>query len=98
MVGLLAVSEIFIEAEEPFKEYKGGVEYRGLLGELPPFSLFKKYWLTMIRSPIIGTIVGALPGAGATIAAFLAYGEAGAHGQARTGEVRQGCRGGADGR
>ncbi|MCK7515853.1 MAG: tripartite tricarboxylate transporter permease [Desulfobacterales bacterium] len=25
MVGLLAVSEIFIEAEEPFKEYKGGV-------------------------------------------------------------------------
>jgi putative tricarboxylic transport membrane protein len=76
MVGLLAVSEIFIEAEEPFKEYKGGVEYRGLLKEIPPFSLFKKYWLTMIRSPIIGTIVGALPGAGATIAAFLAYGEA----------------------
>ena len=26
MVGLLAVSEIFIEAEEPFKEYKGGVQ------------------------------------------------------------------------
>ncbi len=76
MVGLLAVSEILIEAEEPFKAYKGGVEYRGLLRELPPFSLFRKYWLTMIRSPIIGTIVGALPGAGATIAAFLAYGEA----------------------
>ena len=76
MVGLLAVSEILIEAEEPFKEYKGGVEYRGLLRELPPFSLFRKYWLTMIRSPIIGTIVGALPGAGATIASFLAYGEA----------------------
>ena len=76
MVGLLAVSEIFIEAEEPFKEYKGGVQYRGMLSEFPPFSLFKKYLLTMIRSPIIGTIVGALPGAGATIAAFLAYGEA----------------------
>ena len=76
MVGLLAVSEIMIEAEEPFKEYKGMVEYRGLLEELPRFSLFRKYWLTMIRSPIIGTIVGALPGAGATIAAFLAYGEA----------------------
>lgn len=76
MVGLLAVSEIFLEAEEPFKEYKGGVQYRGLFKELPPLSLFKKYWLTMVRSPIIGTIVGALPGAGATIAAFLAYGEA----------------------
>jgi len=55
---------------------QGGVEYRGLLKEISPFSLFKKYWLTMIRSPIIGTIIGALPGAGATIAAFLAYGEA----------------------
>lgn len=76
MVGLLAVSEIFLEAEEPFQEYKGAVEYKGLLGELPPFSLFKRYWITMIRSPIIGTIVGALPGAGATIASFLAYGEA----------------------
>jgi putative tricarboxylic transport membrane protein len=76
MVGLLAVSEILIEAEEPFKEYKGSVDYRGLLKELPPFSLFRKYLLTMVRSPIIGTIVGALPGAGATIAAFLAYGEA----------------------
>ena len=76
MVGLLAVSEVFIEAEEPFKEYKGGVQYRGMLSEFPPLSLFKKYWLTMVRSPIIGTIVGALPGAGATIAAFLSYGEA----------------------
>ncbi|MGE5256579.1 MAG: tripartite tricarboxylate transporter permease [Hyphomicrobiales bacterium] len=76
MVGLLAVSEIFVEAEEPFKEYKGGVNYRGMLSDFPPFSLFKKYLLTMVRSPIIGTIVGALPGAGATIAAFLSYGEA----------------------
>lgn len=52
------------------------MEYRGLLKELPSLSFFRQYLLTMIRSPIIGTIVGALPGAGATIAAFLAYGEA----------------------
>jgi putative tricarboxylic transport membrane protein len=76
MVGLLAVSEILIEAEEPFKEYKGHVGYKGMKAELPKFSLFKKNWFNLIRSPIIGTIVGALPGAGATIAAFLAYGEA----------------------
>lgn len=76
MVGLLAVSEILIEAEEPFKEYKGHVGYRGMKAEMPPFSLFRKNWFNLIRSPIIGTIVGALPGAGATIAAFLAYGEA----------------------
>ena len=76
MVGLLAVSEILIEAEEPFKEYKGQVGYRGMRAEMPKFSLFRKNWFNLIRSPIIGTIVGALPGAGATIASFLAYGEA----------------------
>ena len=76
MVGLLAVSEILIEAEEPFKEYKGHVGYRGMKAEMPKFSLFRKNWFNLIRSPIIGTIVGALPGAGATIASFLAYGEA----------------------
>lgn len=76
MVGLLAVSEILIEAEEPFKEYKGHVGYRGMRAEMPKLSLFKKNWFNLVRSPVIGTIVGALPGAGATIAAFLAYGEA----------------------
>lgn len=76
MVGLLAVSEILIEAEEPFKEYKGHVGYRGMKAEMPKFSLFRKNWFNLIRSPIIGTVVGALPGAGATIASFLAYGEA----------------------
>jgi putative tricarboxylic transport membrane protein len=45
-------------------------------GEMPKASEFKKNWLTLTKSPIIGTVIGALPGAGATIAAFLAYGEA----------------------
>ncbi len=76
MVGLLAISEIFIEAQEPFQEYKGGAEYHGLKGQLPKAAEFKRNWATLIKSPIIGTIVGALPGAGATIASFLAYGEA----------------------
>ncbi|MEW6266187.1 MAG: tripartite tricarboxylate transporter permease [Thermodesulfobacteriota bacterium] len=76
MVGLLAVSEVLLEAEEPFKEYKGSVNYRGMREELPKLSLFKKHWVNLVRSPIIGTIVGALPGAGATIASFLAYGAA----------------------
>jgi len=76
MVGLLAVSEIWIEAEEPFKEYKEASGYKGMRKEFPKLSDFRKNLTNLIRSPIIGTIVGALPGAGATIAAFLAYGEA----------------------
>jgi putative tricarboxylic transport membrane protein len=73
---MLAVSEVFIEAEEPFREYKGSAGYKGMREELPKASEFRDNWLNLIRSPIIGTVVGALPGAGATIAAFLAYGEA----------------------
>jgi len=76
MVGLLAVSEIFIEAEEPFQQYKSAVYYKGMKGEMPTVSEFKNNWLILTKSSIIGTIIGALPGAGATIAAFLAYGEA----------------------
>jgi putative tricarboxylic transport membrane protein len=76
MVGLLAVSEILIEAEEPFKEYKGSARYRGLKEELPTLSEYKENWKILTKSSVIGTIVGALPGAGATIASFLAYGEA----------------------
>jgi putative tricarboxylic transport membrane protein len=76
MVGLLAVSEILIEAEEPFKEYKGTVAYRGMWVGFPGWSVFTRDWFNLTRSSVIGTIVGALPGAGATIAAFLAYGEA----------------------
>ncbi|MGQ9778010.1 MAG: tripartite tricarboxylate transporter permease [Thermodesulfobacteriota bacterium] len=76
MVGLLAVSEIFIEAEEPFKSYKETTWYKGMKGDFPKLSEFRKNLTNLIRSSIIGTIVGALPGAGATIASFLAYGEA----------------------
>lgn len=76
MVGLLAVSEIFIEAEEPFKSYKEATWYKGMKGDFPKLSEFRNNLTNLIRSPIIGTIVGALPGAGATIASFLAYGEA----------------------
>jgi putative tricarboxylic transport membrane protein len=76
MVGLLAVSEIFLEAEQPFKEYKGAVAYGGMWAQRPPLAMFRRYWYNLVSSPIIGTVVGALPGAGATIAAFLAYGEA----------------------
>jgi putative tricarboxylic transport membrane protein len=76
MVGLLAVSEVLIEAEQPFQEYKGSARYRGLKEEMPKLSEYKENWLTLSKSSVIGTIVGALPGAGATIASFLAYGEA----------------------
>jgi len=44
---------------------------------LPTIEDFKKIWFTLlIRSPIIGTIIGIIPGAGTEIAAFIGYSEA----------------------
>lgn len=41
-----------------------------------PFSEFISHWRTIIRSALIGSGVGMLPGLGVTLAAFLSYGAA----------------------
>jgi putative tricarboxylic transport membrane protein len=38
-----------------------------------PFGLIRKYWKSSLRSGIIGTLVGATPGAGADVASFVSY-------------------------
>ena len=40
---------------------------------LPSFSHLAKYIPTACRSGVIGTVIGAIPGAGANVASFLAY-------------------------
>ena len=40
---------------------------------LPPFSFFGKYWKSALRSSVVGTVIGAIPGAGANIASYVAY-------------------------
>ncbi len=40
---------------------------------VPPFSTLWKYSRTAVRSGLIGTIIGAIPGAGANVASFLSY-------------------------
>ncbi|AZV80842.1 transporter (plasmid) [Parasedimentitalea marina] len=40
---------------------------------LPPFRLLMKYTPTAVRSGVIGTLIGAIPGAGANVASFLSY-------------------------
>ncbi|WP_371398982.1 tripartite tricarboxylate transporter permease [Marinovum algicola] len=41
-----------------------------------PFTEFFSYWKTILRSSMIGSAVGMLPGLGVTLAAFLSYGTA----------------------
>jgi putative tricarboxylic transport membrane protein len=40
---------------------------------VPPFGMLWKYSRAAVRSGLIGTVIGAIPGAGANVASFLAY-------------------------
>ncbi|MCX7152570.1 MAG: tripartite tricarboxylate transporter permease [Proteobacteria bacterium] len=72
MIGMFAVSEILRFVAEPqdkaelFQTQIGNV-FKGMWG------LFKKYPLQTLRGSVLGTAIGALPGAGADIAAWMSY-------------------------
>ncbi|MEO8849515.1 MAG: tripartite tricarboxylate transporter permease, partial [Casimicrobiaceae bacterium] len=72
MIGMFAVSEIlrFVADKNPAAlvvDNTVGNVFKGMWG------LAKKYPLQIFRGNVLGTLVGALPGAGADIAAWMAY-------------------------
>ncbi len=70
LIGLFALSEIFKQLEEGGHKAKAKVD---LSSNWPTIRDYLKLKFTIIRSSIIGTIIGILPGAGATIASFISY-------------------------
>ena len=71
MIGLFAVSEILRFAVHPaelgdFKRQVGSV-FGGM------WTMMKKYKVQTLRGSVLGTAVGALPGAGADIAAWMSF-------------------------
>jgi len=73
MIGLFGFSEVIRNTLEPdLNVTSGNISTKKM------FSLaltqIRKYWKHVLRSSPIGTIVGALPGAGADIASWIAYG------------------------
>lgn len=73
MVGMFAVSEVLRYAVSNIHqlkhvEAKVGNVFRGIP------QLIAKYPASVLRGSVLGTAVGALPGAGADIAAYIAYG------------------------
>ncbi|RLC52695.1 MAG: C4-dicarboxylate ABC transporter permease [Candidatus Cloacimonadota bacterium] len=70
LIGLFTLSEVFRQLEE-FKLSTG------VSGEIsshwPKFIDYWKQKFTILRSSIIGTLIGIFPGAGATIASFISY-------------------------
>jgi TctA family transporter len=72
MIGMFAISEIIrfaVDTNPPMKiiDKPLGNVFKGMWG------LTKKYPLQILRGSALGTLVGALPGAGADIAAWMSY-------------------------
>ncbi len=71
MIGLFAVSEVLRYSQDrgvlKVVEQEVGAILKGMGG------LIRKYKIQTLRGSILGTLVGALPGAGADIAAWMSY-------------------------
>ena len=72
MIGAFALSEVFVQAMEKI-EKRDISEAEKVKVEFMTFVEFLKYKWTILRSAIIGMIIGILPGTGGTIASVLAY-------------------------
>nr|MEE4269223.1 tripartite tricarboxylate transporter permease [Candidatus Krumholzibacteria bacterium] len=73
LIGLFALGEILLNIEN-LQEVKGKVV--AFSSKMPGMGTMLQLKTTILKSAGIGAVVGAIPGAGATIAAFIAYGEA----------------------
>lgn len=72
MIGMFAISELLrgavtVDAAGQVLTAKVGNVFRGVGG------VFRQYWKNFLRGSLIGTAIGALPGAGADIAAWISY-------------------------
>jgi putative tricarboxylic transport membrane protein len=82
LLGLFSIAEMMMQIETMVKNKKSGMGKQneiGTLGEIKALTVFKKILAKpalVIKSSLIGTIIGILPGTGSAIASFVAYGEA----------------------
>ena len=72
MIGMFAISEIIryaVDTSPPLKIVDQPIHnvFKGMGG------LAVKYWRQILRGSALGTLIGALPGAGADIAAWMSY-------------------------
>jgi putative tricarboxylic transport membrane protein len=73
ILGFFAVSEVFVQAE---KKASGKYEAPELSVNFPTFWELWAHKIAVVRSIFVGFFCGILPGIGATLAAFMGYGEA----------------------
>ena len=73
ILGFFAVSEIFVQAE---KKVSGNYSAPKFSVDFPTFFELWSHKIAVVRSILVGFFCGILPGIGATLAAFMGYGEA----------------------
>ena len=74
LIGLFSMSQAFILAEKAIVQRAKAAKFKDRI--MLSLQEMKQITPTVIRSWIIGNIIGILPGAGASIACFLGYNEA----------------------
>ncbi len=72
-VGLFAASEVLVNIEAPMQQVFTAAKL-GFLSLFPNLQDWKDSFGAIWRGSIMGFVIGVLPGAGATIASFMAYG------------------------
>jgi putative tricarboxylic transport membrane protein len=76
MIGLFAVPHAIAALAQWRRGREAKVEAQAVNVELPTVALIASHWRNLLRSGLIGTVIGAIPGTGGPIAAFLAYDQA----------------------
>ena len=71
LIGLFAMASVFTGIEESMKRNKG----ISFSFAMPKIRELLGLWKVYLHSSFLGSIIGVLPGAGATIASFICYNE-----------------------
>lgn len=72
LIGLFS----FPQAIDLVVKKTGEAKMNALVGKVPSIRELARHWGNLLRSSVIGVLIGILPGAGTTIATFLSYNEA----------------------
>ena len=84
MVGAYGLGEVFTRLAKGFPSDEIAAEKHGKIAtEFPTLAEVAPVKGTFLRSSILGIIIGIIPGAGATIASFVAYGAESQYGKRR---------------
>lgn len=76
LVGLFAFSQGMVSMEESYRGQKNRKVQVAIKRILPTLMDLRRVFPTQLRSATIGTFIGAIPGTGGDIAAFISYTEA----------------------